>query len=81
MFENNFNITLIQTFKMYMFKGLNYKAAEIIRKWKGLNGGNKRNKYLQTLENSYFEIEIHLEDLENNNFDINSLRETRNKLQ
>jgi hypothetical protein len=54
MFENNFNITLIQTFKMYMFKGLNYKAAEIIRKRKGWNGGNKRNKYLQTLENSYF---------------------------
>ena len=66
---------------MYILIRFKYKAAEIIGKLKGFNGGNKRNKYLQTLENSYFEIEIHLEDLENNNFDINSLRETRNKLQ
>ncbi len=41
--------TLIRPLKMYILIGFKYKAAEIIGKLKGFNGGNKRNKYLQTL--------------------------------
>ena len=49
MFENNFIKTLIRPLIMYILIGFKYKAAEIIGKLKGFNGGNKRNKYLQTL--------------------------------
>ena len=80
-FENIFNFILLRPLKLYIKKGFERKATEISKKWKQFNGGFKRKKYLESLENSFFEIEIKREDIEYGILNIDALKETKKKLQ
>lgn len=63
MFEEKFNFNFNRPINHYINKALKNKSAQIIKNWNNKNGGKQRKRFMETLEMSYFEIKVKIEDL------------------